>query len=303
MTAPQRILVTGGQGQVGLEIARAKVPPHWIVDRPGREQLDICSVDSVETYLNHGEWSAIINCAAWTAVDLAEDKVEETFLANCQGPANLAAAAKRRAIPILHISTDYVFDGRLDRPYVETDPVSPLGVYGASKRAGELAVASANSRSVILRTAWVLSAQRSNFLKTMLRIGRPGETLRVVADQRGCPTSAADIAEAIVVIVAAMVTRAETPTGIYNFVNSGEASWHELAQYIFSCAEAHGSDRPIVLPVSTEEYPTRATRPSNSRLNTSKIAADYGIMPRPWQEAVADIVDELLAIEKPKGSS
>lgn len=294
MTGPIRILVTGGSGQVGLELARSDAPTDWILVRPSRDLLDISSESSVEAYLAQGDWAAIISCAAWTAVDLAEDQAGQAFLANCQGPANLAVAAKRMSIPIVHLSTDYVFDGQLGRPYRESDAVAPLGVYGASKLAGELAINSVGSRAVILRTAWVISAQRNNFLKTMLRIGKTKTSLQIVSDQHGCPTSAADIAAAAIAIVKRLIEDPKAPTGIYHFVNSGETTWCDLARQIFACSAARGGPSPEVIPIAAADYPTRASRPANSRLDTAKLTAAYGIVPRPWQEAVADITAELI---------
>ncbi|MEQ1494627.1 MAG: dTDP-4-dehydrorhamnose reductase [Novosphingobium sp.] len=294
MKAERRILVVGGMGQVGLELAQARPYAGYKLVRPRRDELDITQANSVSDYLASGEWAGVINCAAWTAVDLAEDNVAEAFLANCQGPAILGEAAKALGIPIIQLSTDYVFDGKLDRPYLETDPVNPLGVYGASKLAGELAVACANARSVILRTAWVVSAQRANFLKTMLRIGAGNQKLRVVADQRGCPTSAADLAVAALTIIRRLIEDPQAPAGTYNFVNAGDATWLALARHIFGQAALRGGPNPEVLPIATADYPTRAHRPANSRLDTTKLTADYGIQPRDWRIAVDEILEELL---------
>lgn len=299
----RRILVTGGAGQVGLELGRQPWPEDIELVMPDRSELDIGSLDSVERYTGSGSWAAVINCAAWTAVDLAEDHVSEAFLANGQGPANLAQVTGRAGVPLVHVSTDYVFDGQSDRPYVESDPVAPLGVYGASKLAGELAVTSGNARAVVLRTAWVVSAWRANFLKTMLRIGAANPEIRVVADQFGCPTSAADIAAALMAISLRIIDDPAAPAGIYHFVNAGDASWYDLACHIFAEAERRGGPAPQVSPISTADYPTRARRPMNSRLDTSKLAADYAIVPRPWQPAVSDIVAELLPTEQTEGTA
>lgn len=294
MNPERRILVAGGMGQVGLELARAPLPAGYTLVRPGRNELDITQASSVCDYLASGDWAGVINCAAWTAVDLAEDHVADAFLANCQGAANLGEATGVSGIPIIHLSTDYVFDGQLDRPYLETDRVNPLGVYGASKLAGELAITCANSRSVILRTAWVVSAQRTNFLKTMLRIGAVNQTLRIVADQRGCPTSAADIAGTALTMVHRLIEDPQGPTGIYNFVNAGDATWFDLARHILQKAALRGGPATEVLPITTTDYPTRVQRPANSRLDTAKLTADFGIHPRAWQTAVDQILEELL---------
>jgi dTDP-4-dehydrorhamnose reductase len=234
-------------------------------------------------------WTAVVNCAAYTAVDRAESDVVAAWTVNALAPAALASAAAAQNIPILHVSTDYVFDGAKPSAYVEDDPVAPLGVYGASKEGGEQAVRTANPRHIILRTAWVASATGSNFVRTMLRLGAERPELRVVADQIGCPTSADDIARAILKMLGQT-----GPYGTYHFVNAGEATWHELAEAVFVRAAAHGRPAPAVEPIATRDYPTPAARPANSRLATAKIERDYGIVPRDWHDAIEDIVDTLV---------
>jgi dTDP-4-dehydrorhamnose reductase len=290
----RRILVTGGTGQIGLELARLAWPADVELHFPPRRELDLTSPESIAACFSSGKWDCVINSAAYTAVDAAEGNVAGAFLANAQGPGWLAEASAMAGIPMIHISTDYVFDGALDRPYREDDPVGPLGVYGASKLAGEQSVHAANPRSVILRTAWVLSVHRSNFLKTMLRIGRTERKLSVVADQIGCPTGAADIASAVKVIALRLMDDPEPPFGTYHFVNSGQSNWCELARTIFALASDRGFPKPEVQAIPTAEYPTRARRPANSRLQTGWITRDFGIEPRPWRDAVTEIVGELL---------
>lgn len=286
----RRILVTGGQGQVGLELARQAWPADVSIDYPTRDQLDIASQVSIATYLRGRRFDAIINCAAYTAVDKAEEERDLAFLVNGEAPGWLADTG----IPLVHVSTDYVFDGSKPGHYREDDPVAPLGVYGASKQEGERAVRAGQSRSVILRTAWVISAQRNNFLKTMLRVGATNAKLRVVDDQLGCPTSAADIAAAIRIIALRLIDDPAAPLGTYHFVNAGEATWCELAREIFALSAARGGPSAEVEPITTADYPTPARRPANSRLSTAKIAADYGVEPRDWRTAVRDIVEELV---------
>ncbi|MDE2597232.1 MAG: dTDP-4-dehydrorhamnose reductase [Sphingomonadales bacterium] len=290
-----RVLVTGGAGQVGLELARQAWPTGAEIRFPTRAELDLASPDAIAAYFCGERWDCVINCAAWTAVDAAEDHVADAFLANAQGPAWLAEAAARSGTPIIHVSTDYVFDGSADRPYREDDPVGPVGAYGASKLAGELAVRAANPRAVVLRTAWVLSAHRANFLKTMLRLGAERDRLTVVGDQVGCPTTAADIAFALRMIAVRLIEDAQAPVGIYHFVGAGQASWCELAQAIFDLAAPLGGPSPVVAAITSAEFPTRARRPVNSRLDTSKIARDFGIVPPLWQSGVKDIIAELLS--------
>ena len=286
----RHILVTGGRGQIGLELARQAWPADVTIHYPTRDTCDIGSQASLFTYLRSYSFDAIINCAAYTAVDKAEEEREAAFLINGEAPGWLADTG----IPLIHLSTDYVFDGTKDDYYTEDDPVAPLGVYGASKQEGERAVRAGQSRSVILRTAWVISAHRANFLKTMLRVGATNPKLRVVDDQHGCPTSAADIAAALRTIVLRLIEDPAAPTGTYHFVNAGEASWCELAREIFALSAAAGGPSAEVEAITTAEYPTPAKRPANSRLSTSKIAADYGIHPRDWRAAVRDIIDELV---------
>jgi dTDP-4-dehydrorhamnose reductase len=284
------ILITGGAGQVGIELLRARWPAHVRLHAPDRSVLDLADAASVARVFEATPFAAVINPAAYTAVDKAEDEVGAAFAANAMGPALLADATRKAGIPLIHVSTDYVFDGTGGGAYQETDPVAPLGVYGASKLAGELAVRAGNPRSVVLRTAWVFSAHRNNFVKTMLRIGAANPVLRVVNDQFGCPTSATDIAAALTTITLRLIDDADAPTGVYQFVNAGDASWHGFAQAIFTAADG---PRPEVTGITTSEYPTRARRPANSRLSTEKLTRDFGVAPRPWSEALDDVLADL----------
>jgi dTDP-4-dehydrorhamnose reductase len=290
---PVHILVTGGAGQVGLELARADWPEGVVLHRPGRELLDLSDPVSIRDAFGATPYAAVINAAAYTAVDKAETEVAAAFAANALGPAAIAQIAREADVPMVHVSTDYVFDGAADRPYVEDDPVGPLGIYGASKLAGELAARLAAPRSVVLRTAWVLSPFRANFAKTMLRLAGERDTVRVVADQRGCPTSARDIADVLKTITLRMIAERNSPTGIYHFVNKGETTWAGLAEAVFEASAARGGPSARVEPITTADYPTPARRPANSRLSTAKLERDYGIAPRPWREAVEQIVGEL----------
>jgi dTDP-4-dehydrorhamnose reductase len=288
------ILVTGGTGQVGHALAALDWPADITLHLPPRGELDIASEASIRAAFAARDYAAVINPAAHTAVDRAEEEAVAAFAANAHGPAVLAELCAAADIPLVHVSTDYVFDGAGSDFRDEDDPVRPLGVYGASKLAGELAVAAVAPRHVTLRTAWVLSAHGVNFLKTMLRLGAERDTLGIVADQYGCPTSAYDIAEALSTIVLRMLDDPAAPRGTYHFVNAGDASWHDLATEIFALAGARGQHVPTtVTPLPSSAYPTRATRPANSRLSTTRIADAFGIVPRPWQAAVADILDRL----------
>ncbi|HTJ65528.1 MAG TPA: dTDP-4-dehydrorhamnose reductase [Alphaproteobacteria bacterium] len=288
------ILVTGGQGQVGIELAARGWPNGVRLSLPTRDELDISDAGSVRAFLAGRSFAAVINCAAYTAVDKAESDIGAAFAVNALGPALLAEAFKSAGTPIVHISTDYVFDGAKDEPYLDSDPINPLGVYGASKEAGEQAIRGAAARAVILRTAWVVSPHRANFIKTMLRVGAERPVLRVVADQRGCPTSAKDLAGAAAEIALRLIADDRAPTGTYHFVNGGDTTWHGLACRVFETASRHGGPSPTVEAIATAEYPTPAKRPANSRLSTARLTADFGIVPRPWQDATDEIVDALI---------
>ena len=289
------ILITGGTGQVGLELQAAEWPADVVLHAPTRTVLDLGDLASVRAAFAAAPFAAVINAGAHTAVDKAESEAAATFAANAMGPAILADATREAGIPLIQVSTDYVFDGAGVGAYVETDPVGPLGVYGASKLAGELAVLRGNPRSVVLRTAWVLSAHRANFLKTMLRLAADRPVLRVVDDQHGCPTSARDIAAALKTITLRMIADADAPTGVYHFVNAGSTSWAGLAREVFALSAAASGPSATVEGIPSSDYPTPARRPANSRLATGKLTRDHGIVPRRWQEAVAEIVDELNA--------
>lgn len=268
MADPLHILIIGGSGQVGLELQSADWPEHVILHAPTRAELDLVDLNSVQVAFAATPFSAVINAAAYTAVDMAETEVAATFAANAMGPAILAEATGKSGIPLIQVSTDYVFDGSKDRAYVETDPSEPLSVYGASKLSGELAVLAGNPRSIVLRTAWVLSVHRANFLKTMLRLAADRPVLRVVSDQHGNPTSARDIAAALKAITLKMIADADAPTGVYHFVNAGETTWAGLADEILALSAAVGGPFAEIQPIASYEHPTLAKRPSNSRLST-----------------------------------
>ncbi len=280
---------------MGLELQSADWPQDVVLHAPSRAELDLGDAGLVRAVLAATPFAAVINSGAHTAVDKAETEVAVAFAANAMGPAVLADATREAGIPLIQVSTDYVFDGSKDGPYVETDPVGPLGVYGASKLAGELAVLQGNPRSVVLRTAWVLSVHRANFLKTMLRLAADRPVLRVVGDQHGCPTSARDIAAALKTVTLKMIADPHAPTGVYHFVNTGDTTWAGLASEIFALSGASGGPSATVEAIASREYPTPAKRPANSRLATDKLTRDFAITPRSWQDAVAEIVTELHA--------
>ena len=288
----QTILVTGGAGQVGQELARHHWPDGVEACLPDRGALDITDRDAVEREVARLAPAAIINCAAFTAVDRAEDEPERAFAVNARGAGWLARAARIADIPMVHVSTDYVF-GCGTGVRREGDPVAPSGVYGASKLAGEIAAAAACDRLAIVRTAWVVSPFGTNFVKTMLRLAAERDEIDVVSDQRGCPTGAGDIAVVLATIALRMIDDPAAPCGIYHFVNAGEASWAELAEAVMEEAERNGVRRARIKPIATADFPTRAERPADSRLDTSRIRQDYGIVPRDWRLMVAETVAQL----------
>lgn len=288
------VLVTGGSGQVGTALQRLG---GGRIIAPARDRLDITSESSIEAALASQRWSVIVNCAAFTAVDRAESERDAAWAVNAAAPAALARAAALRGIPVIHLSTDYVFNGSKGAPYVEDDPVAPIGVYGASKEAGERGVRDANPRHVILRTAWVVSASGSNFVKTMIRLARERPVVGVVADQTGCPTGAADIAAAVLTIVAA-IDRGAWQAGTYHFCNAGETSWYGLAAHVFARLCDTGRQVPVLEALTTADYPTAARRPADSRLATGRITRQFGIVPRDWRTAIDEVIDQLLENEQ-----
>jgi len=289
------ILVTGAGGQVGTELlARAARHGHDVTGLV-RADLDISDAAAVEAAVAKIKPSLIVNAAAYTAVDKAEEDRDAAYAINRDGPANLAEAAKQAGIPLIHISTDYVFDGSKDGAYLESDPVAPLGVYGASKEAGEQAVRAALDEHVIMRTSWVYAAHGGNFVKTMLRVGKDRDQLRVVADQFGAPTSAADIADAILTIATRIGEGNRSSWGTYHYTAEGRASWHGFAEAIFARAEPVWGRCPVVEAIPSSDYPTPAKRPTNSVLDAAKILAAFAVPRRPWQDGLEDVLGVLLA--------
>lgn len=288
------ILLTGGGGQVGTEFQRL-APPGFEIVAPGRDQLELADPDSIAAFVSSRPWAAVINSGAYTAVDKAQTDPVTAWKVNALAPAAFAWATAQAGIPLIQLSTDYVFDGSKAAAYVEDDPVGPVSVYGASKEAGEQAVRTGNPRHLILRTAWVVSPHGANFIKTMLRLAETRDRLTVVDDQHGCPTSAADIASALAAIVSRMVDDTTAPTGTYHFVNSGDATWCGFAREVFAQAQAKGLTVPTVEAIPTSAYPTPARRPANSRLDTAKLTRDFGVEPRDWRTAVSEVVETLLA--------
>lgn len=286
-----KILVTGSNGQVGSCLVKqlSELPEieFLAVDR---DKLDITDRDAVNKLVNAFKPDAIINAAAHTAVDKAEVEIELTYAINRDGPEYLAKAAQSVGASILHISTDYVFAGDKAGAYVETDDVAPQGIYGQSKLAGELAVASACHRHIILRTAWVFCETGNNFVKTMLRLAQSRDELGVVADQVGGPTYAGDIAAALITI-AQSLHKGNHDFGIYHFAGLPHVSWHQFATEIFNQANAQDIISKVmrVNAITSDQYPTPAKRPANSKLDCCKIEQSFGIKPSDWQAALNNL--------------
>ena len=286
-----RILITGGSGQVG-HCLKAQLEGCAELSVPDSSALNIADRRSVRQAVETFRPDYIINAAAYTAVDKAESDAERAFAVNRDGARYLAEAAEAAGAAMLHISTDYVFDGAGGAPYDEAAPTAPQNIYGASKLAGEQAVLAACRRAVVMRTSWVFGAHGQNFVKTMLRLGRERDSLGIVADQYGAPTAATDIAAALITVV-----RRHTPeqlaerAGIYHYCGSPYASWFEFAETIFAEAAAQGvlAKIPAVKPIATADYPTPAKRPADSRLDCGKIRAVFGIGPCDWHSALSDL--------------
>ncbi len=288
-----RVLVFGGDGQVGREFGRHDGRAGHQVATRTRAEADITRPAAVAAAIRDAGAEVVVNATGYTAVDRAQTESELAFLVNRDGARNIAGACAERALPMVQISTDYVFDGTKQGAYLENDAVAPLGVYGASKEAGERAVRDAHDRHVILRTSWVFSAHRHNFVKTMLRLASERDELGVVSDQFGCPTPAADLAAAILDMLSSM---GEGRWGTYHYCGAGRTSWYGFAQEIFA---QRGRITSVAAPrlraITTAEFPTPAARPTNSELDCSRFAASFGFAPRPWHDGLAEVLEELLA--------
>lgn len=283
-----RILVIGRDGQLSQSLAEhARKHPGLDLRAVGRPQLDLERPGTMADQIDAYRPDVVINAAAYTAVDKAESEPEKAFAINRDGAAAAARAAASVNAGFVHISTDYVFDGRKSEPYVEEDETGPLNVYGRSKLEGERAVLAAHPRALVLRTSWLFSPFGSNFMKTMLRLGAERPMLRVVGDQIGNPTSALDLASAIL-DVAPMLR--EEAGGLYHLSGRDSTNWHDFAEFIFREGKKHGRASPTLEAISGSEYKTPARRPANSRLNCNAFASRFGITLRPWNEAASEVV-------------
>jgi dTDP-4-dehydrorhamnose reductase len=295
-----KILLFGGNGQVGTELRRSLAPLGDVIattrsgrlsDGEGCESADFDAPESLASLIERVAPDIIVNAAAYTAVDRAEDDVAAAFRANAEAPRAIADSCAARGIRLVHYSTDYVFDGRATRPYREDDPVAPLGVYGASKLAGEEAIRASGARHLVFRTAWVYAAHGRNFLRTMLRLAAEREELRVVADQVGSPTPARLIAD----ITAKVLAQDPDRSGLWHLTTTGQVSWHGFAQAIVQGAHSRGllERIPRVVPITTADYPTTAARPAHSVLDTSKLQQDFNLAPQAWQDGLGETMGEV----------
>jgi dTDP-4-dehydrorhamnose reductase len=291
-----RLVVTGLTGQVvSALVEQGAGDPDLVVLPLGRPQLDLADPSAVESVLRGLKPDAVVSAAAYTAVDKAETETDLAMQVNGAAAGAIAAAAAALGVPVVHLSTDYVFDGTKPAPYVETDPVAPVSVYGRSKLAGEQAVAAAQPDHAILRTSWVYAAEGKNFLRTMLRLAADRPELSVVADQRGAPSYAPDIAAAVVQIARNLVAEPGRPDlrGVFHMSGGGETTWAGFAEEIFRQSAARGGPSAVVRPIATADYPTPAARPANSRLDCGKLRTAHAVALPDWQDALARCMDRL----------
>lgn len=289
-----RVLITGAQGQVGGALSRRSWPLGFDVHGLGSDDLDITDAAAISQAIATGEYGLVINAAAFTAVDQAESEPARTYLVNRDGPAHLAMACQQADIPLVHFSTDFVFDGSLTRPYHEDDEPAPLNVYGASKAASEAAVRRILPQHVILRLSWVHSPTGRNFVRTIVELAGRQPELRVVDDQIGAPTSADDITDAVIAI-AGLIGSSRMQWGTYHYASVGAVSWHGFARAILDELALRGRTTPSLYPICSADYAAAARRPANSQMNCSKFDRLVGLARRPWLTALPDTIDGILA--------
>lgn len=291
-----RVLVTGATGQLARSLVEAaEDTAGFDVVAIGRPGLDITQVASVAAAIAATRADVVVNAAAYTAVDKAESEPEAARRVNVDGPSNIGSAAHAAGVPVIHVSTDYVYDGRKAAPYVETDETAPVSVYGATKLAGERALTEAAPHHIILRTAWVHSPFGNNFVKTMLRLATTRPEIRVVDDQLGSPTYAPHLADAILKLARTLASRPadQIAWGTYHASGSGETTWCGLAREVFRVSASHGGPAATVTAIGTADYPTPAHRPANSRLDCGKLRREFGVVLPEWREGVAACVARL----------
>lgn len=287
------VLVIGRDGQVARALASLSTPDLPVIALGRLDGVDLAAPATLAAALDANRPEVVVNAAAYTAVDQAESEPHIAFAVNARGVGALASLASDRAIPLIHISTGHVFDGRKPSPYIEDDPVTPLGVYGASQAAGETAIRDAGDEHVILRTAWIYSPAGGNFVRTMLRLAAIRDEIRVVGDQVGNPTAAGEIAQAIRRVVLSLREGGRS-YGTFHIAGRGDTDWHGFAAAIFAAAGRHGHRIPELVRITTGDQPTAARRPANSRLDTSRLATVYGIGLPAWQDSLEEVVHDIL---------
>lgn len=289
-----KILIIGANGQLGRELQRT-VPSEWGVTAIGTADCDITDSAAVATLIDGLRPDVVVNCAAYTAVDQAETEREKADAVNWLAVENLARVAATAGAALVHISTDYVFDGESCAPYRESDPTAPINHYGAGKLRGEQAIAESGCRGVVIRTQWLYSPYGKNFVKTMLRLAEQQREVRVVADQHGCPTAADDLAAAIVAILPAVVADNTLRGEVFHFASRGEATWCEFAEEIFRVTECDCR----AVAITTDDYPTAARRPRNSVLDCSKICERFGVEQPDWRESLRRNIERIKKNDNP----
>jgi len=291
-----RMLITGANGQLGRELVRQGRALNIALHAFKRQELDITQPNQVNTIVAKASPSLVVNAAGYTNVDKAEAEADLAFEVNKIAPAYLARCCADRNIALLHISSDYVFDGIKGKPYHETDPIAPLGIYGQSKAQGEVAIRSVLKNHIILRTSWLYGVYRHNFVKTMLGLGTQKKTIPVVADQFGSPTSAADLAAAVLTIAAKIGSAADPDWGTYHYCGNGVTSWHGFAKEVLQLASSYVPlQTKHIEAITTAEYPTPAKRPPYSALDCSRIKKVFGITPKPWQQSLKRTIDRIFS--------
>jgi dTDP-4-dehydrorhamnose reductase len=291
-----RVLVFGASGQVARGLSRASWAPGTNLVQLDRAAADFSRPETLGEIVRRHRPDAVVIAAAYTQVDKAESEEPLAATVNSAAPEAIAREAAALSIPVVHISTDYVFDGEKDRPYVEDDPVAPIGAYGRTKLAGEIGVREANPQHLILRTSWVYDAQGTNFVRTMLRLAESLDEVRVVADQHGCPTAAPDIADAIARVLPVAIAD-KTKFGTYHMPGATGTTWNGFAEAVFANLAARGMKRPRNVAIATTEYPTPARRPMNSCLSGDAFARAFGFRLRGFEAALPAILDEALGTE------
>ncbi|MGB6347499.1 MAG: dTDP-4-dehydrorhamnose reductase [Methyloceanibacter sp.] len=289
-----KIMVFGAGGQIGRHLIESCSRAGCEAVGLTRAEADICEPAAVAEAIGRHAPTTIVNAAAYTAVDKAESESEQAFAVNRDGAAVLARAAAKAGLPLIHLSTDYVFDGLGRTPYREDDPVGPQGAYARSKEAGEGAVRDAHDRHLILRTSWVYGPFGTNFLRTMLQVGAERDELAIVDDQTGCPTATVDIAAAIMAMAASAERGDFTAWGTYHYAGADAVTWHGFATMIFAEAAKFGRKSPRLRPIATADYPTTAPRPAYSVLSPEKIRRIFGIEPRPLRDSLVESLERLL---------